>query len=69
MLMSFFVLMSIFDTVVSCSRTMFLNDPTSYYMQIFVMHSYVTVSPFVFLSTEKHIVNFLRSTGERVINV
>ncbi|XP_034368031.1 vomeronasal type-1 receptor 51-like [Arvicanthis niloticus] len=69
MLMSFFVLMSIFDSIVSCSRTMFLNDPTSYYIQIFVVHMYATVSPFVFMSTEKHIVNFLRSLCKRVINV
>ncbi|XP_031236784.1 vomeronasal type-1 receptor 48-like [Mastomys coucha] len=69
MLMRFFVLLSIFDTIVSCSRTMFLNDPTSYYMQIFVMHIYATVSPFVFMSIEKHITNFLRSMCEMVINV
>ncbi|XP_034368028.1 vomeronasal type-1 receptor 94-like [Arvicanthis niloticus] len=69
MLMSFFVLMSIFDSIVSCSRTMFLNDPTSYSIQLFVIHVYATVSPFVFMSSEKHIVNFLRSTCKRVINV
>ncbi|XP_031238390.1 LOW QUALITY PROTEIN: vomeronasal type-1 receptor A11-like [Mastomys coucha] len=69
MLMSFFVLMSIFDSIMSSSRTMFLNDPTSYSIQIFVMNIYATVSPFVFMSTEKHIVNFLRSMGERNINV
>ncbi|XP_032760969.1 vomeronasal type-1 receptor 94-like [Rattus rattus] len=69
MLMSFFVLMSIFDSIVSCSRTMFLNDPTSYNIQIFVMHIYATVSPFVFMSTEKHIVNFFMSMCVRVMNV
>ncbi|XP_034349368.1 vomeronasal type-1 receptor 51-like [Arvicanthis niloticus] len=69
MLMSFFVLMSIFDSIISCSRTMFLSDPTSYYIQIFVIHMYATVSPFVFMSSEKHIVNFLRSLCKRVINV
>ncbi|NP_001160233.1 vomeronasal 1 receptor 104 [Rattus norvegicus] len=69
MLMSFFVLMSIFDSIVSCSRTMFLNDPTSYNIQIFVMHIYATVSPFVFMSIEKHIVNFFRSMCVRVMNV
>ncbi|XP_034349436.1 vomeronasal type-1 receptor 51-like [Arvicanthis niloticus] len=61
MLMSFFVLMSILDSIVSCLRTMFLNDPTSYSIQLFVVHIYATVSPFVFMSTEKHIVNFLKS--------
>uniref|UniRef100_A0A8L2QL45 Vomeronasal type-1 receptor n=1 Tax=Rattus norvegicus TaxID=10116 RepID=A0A8L2QL45_RAT len=69
MLMSFFVLMSILDSIVSCSRTMFLYDPTSYAIQIFVSHIYATVSPFVFMSNEKHIVNFLRSLCKRVINV
>ncbi|XP_052028564.1 vomeronasal type-1 receptor 45-like isoform X2 [Apodemus sylvaticus] len=61
MLMCFFVLMCIFDSIVSCSRTMFLNDPTSYSIQIFVMHIYSIVSPFVFMSTERQIVNFLKS--------
>lgn len=60
MLMTFFVLMSILDSIVSCSRTMFLDDPTSYSIHIFGMHIYATVSPFVFMSTEKHIVNILR---------
>ncbi|XP_028637582.1 vomeronasal type-1 receptor 45-like [Grammomys surdaster] len=69
MLMSFFVLMSIFDSIVSCSRTMFFNDPTSYSIQIFLMHMYATVSPFVFMSSEKHIVNFLRSMCKKVINI
>ncbi|XP_028637587.1 vomeronasal type-1 receptor 45 [Grammomys surdaster] len=69
MLMSFFVLMSVFDSIVSCSRTMFLNDPTSYSIQLFVVHIYATVSPFVIMSNEKHIVNFLRSMCKRVINV
>ncbi|XP_034349054.1 vomeronasal type-1 receptor 51-like [Arvicanthis niloticus] len=69
MLMSFFVLMSIFDSIISCSRTMFLSDPTSYYMQLFLSHMYATVSSFVFMSTEKLIINFLRSMCKTVINV
>ncbi|XP_031239905.1 vomeronasal type-1 receptor 48-like [Mastomys coucha] len=69
MLMSFFVLMSIFDSIISCSRTMFLNDPTSYSIQIFVSHIYATVSPFVFMSTDKYIVNFLRSMCKMTSNV
>jgi vomeronasal1 receptor len=68
MLMSFFVLMTIYDIMVCCSRAMFLNDPTTYSIKLFIMHIYATVSPFVFMSTEKHIVNFLRSMGKRVIN-
>ncbi|XP_036032355.1 vomeronasal type-1 receptor 94-like [Onychomys torridus] len=70
MLMGFFVLMSLLDSIISCSRTMFLNDPTYYYIQFFVVNMYATISPFVFMSTEKHIVNLLRSMcPERVINV
>ncbi|XP_034368134.1 vomeronasal type-1 receptor A11-like [Arvicanthis niloticus] len=68
MLMSFFVLMSIFDSIVSCSRTMFLSDPTSYYIHIFVVHMYATVSPFVFMSSEMHIVNFLRSMCDKCLS-
>ncbi|CAH7167694.1 Vom1r94 [Phodopus roborovskii] len=68
-LLSFFVLMSILDSIISCSRTMFLKDPTSYYIQLFVVHIYATVSPFVFMSMEKHIGNLLRSMCERAINV
>ncbi|ERE66684.1 vomeronasal type-1 receptor [Cricetulus griseus] len=55
LLVGFFVLMSILDSIISCLRTMFLNDPTSYYIQLFVVHIYATVSPFVFMSTENHI--------------
>ena len=65
MLMSSFVLMSIFDSIVSSSRTMFLNDPTSYSIQNFVVHIYATISPFVFMSSEKQIVNFWRCMCER----
>ncbi|XP_052577314.1 vomeronasal type-1 receptor 94-like [Peromyscus californicus insignis] len=69
MLVSFFVLMSILDSIISCSRTMFLNDPTCHCIHLFVVHIYATISPFVFMSTEKHIGNLLRSVCERVINV
>ncbi|NP_444449.2 vomeronasal type-1 receptor 47 [Mus musculus] len=69
MLMTFFVLMSIFDSIVSSSRAMFLDDSTCYSIYIFVMHIYATVSPFVFMSTEKHLVNFFRSMCEWIINM
>nr|AAC52288.1 pheromone receptor VN2 [Rattus norvegicus] len=69
MLRSLFGLMSIFDSIASCSRTMYLNDPTSYSIQLLVVHIYATVSPFVFMITEKHIVNYLKSMYVRVLNV
>ncbi|KAL1764295.1 vomeronasal type 1 receptor A1, partial [Sigmodon hispidus] len=55
LLLSFFVMMSILDSIISCLKTMSQNDPTSYYIQLFVVHIYATVSPFVFMCTEKHI--------------
>ncbi|KAL1789896.1 vomeronasal type 1 receptor A1, partial [Sigmodon hispidus] len=61
LLLSFFVMMSILDGIFSCSRTMFLDEPTSYNIQHFVMHVYATISPFVFMCTEKHVGNLLRS--------
>ncbi|CAO2605873.1 Vomeronasal type-1 receptor 94 [Lemmus lemmus] len=69
LLLSFFVLMSILDSIISCSRTMFLDDPTFYCIQLFMVHIYATVSPFVFMSTEKHIGNPLRSMFKGVINI
>ncbi|XP_032761174.1 vomeronasal type-1 receptor 105 [Rattus rattus] len=69
MLMSLFVLMSVFDSIVSSSTTMYLNDPISYSIQLFMAHIYATVSPFVFIVTEKHIVNSLRSMCVKVMNV
>ncbi|KAL1764998.1 vomeronasal type 1 receptor A1, partial [Sigmodon hispidus] len=62
-LLSFFVLMSILDNIISCLRTMFLNDLTSFYIQLFVVHIYATVSPFAFMCTEKHIVGCVCATG------
>ncbi|XP_055459854.1 LOW QUALITY PROTEIN: vomeronasal type-1 receptor A11-like [Psammomys obesus] len=71
LLMSFFVLMSVLDGFISCSRTMYMNDATSYSIQFFVVHLYATVSPFVFTSTEKHVANFFRSMcgGHKCFNV
>ncbi|XP_041498402.1 vomeronasal type-1 receptor 94-like [Microtus oregoni] len=69
MLLSFFVLMSILDSIVSCSRTMFLDDSTFYCIQLLVGHIYATVSPLVFMSTKIYKGNLLRSMCERVINV
>ncbi|KAL1790241.1 vomeronasal type 1 receptor A1, partial [Sigmodon hispidus] len=58
-LLSFFVLMSILDGIISCLRTMFLNDATIYNIQLFVVHIYAVVSPFAFMCTEKHIDPFM----------
>ncbi|KAL1789629.1 vomeronasal type 1 receptor A1, partial [Sigmodon hispidus] len=63
-LLSFFALMSILEGMVSCLRTMFLSNSTSYYVHLFVAHIYATASPFVFMSTEKYIANL---TGDMTV--
>ncbi|XP_052577211.1 vomeronasal type-1 receptor 94-like [Peromyscus californicus insignis] len=69
MLMSFFVLISILDSFMSFSRHMFKDDLIFYCIQILVSHSYASVSPFVFISTEKDITRFLRSMCERIVTI
>ncbi|XP_017652500.1 vomeronasal type-1 receptor 94-like [Nannospalax galili] len=68
MIMRFFVVMSILDSNISYSRTVFDDNPIFYCIQILVSHSYATVSPSLFISTEKHVVNFLRFMCERAVN-
>ncbi|XP_052030259.1 vomeronasal type-1 receptor 53-like [Apodemus sylvaticus] len=69
LLMSFFVVFYILDIVVFQSRMMFKDDSIFYCVQIIVSHSYATVSPFVFICTEKCITKFLRSMCDRVVNI
>uniref|UniRef100_A0A8C6I4I8 Vomeronasal type-1 receptor n=1 Tax=Mus spicilegus TaxID=10103 RepID=A0A8C6I4I8_MUSSI len=69
LLMSFFVVFYIFDTVIFHSRMKFKDGSILYCVQIIVSHSYVTVSPFVFICTEKHIIKFLRSMCVRIANI
>ncbi|XP_052028572.1 vomeronasal type-1 receptor 52-like [Apodemus sylvaticus] len=59
MLMSFFLVMSIFDSIISYSRTIFQGNPSLYCVQILVSHSYAAVSPLLVLSNEKRIYNLL----------
>ncbi|KAL1790599.1 vomeronasal type 1 receptor B3, partial [Sigmodon hispidus] len=61
LLLSFFVVFYILDTVIFHTRLKFKDGSVLYCIQILVSHSYATVSPFVFISTEKRIINFLRS--------
>ncbi|XP_034368477.1 vomeronasal type-1 receptor 53-like [Arvicanthis niloticus] len=61
LLMSFFVVLYILETVVFYSRMKFKDGPILYCVQTIVSHSYATVSPFVFICTEKHIIKFLKS--------
>ncbi|XP_005383989.2 PREDICTED: vomeronasal type-1 receptor 48-like [Chinchilla lanigera] len=58
LLMCFFVVMTSFGTV-TYSRIVLNNNPIFYCIQILMAHGYATVSPLVFISTEKRIINFL----------
>ncbi|XP_021047159.1 vomeronasal type-1 receptor 44-like [Mus pahari] len=69
LLMSFFVVFYILSIVIFHSRMKFKDGPIFYFVQIIVSHSYATVSPFVFICTEKHIIKFLRSVFDRIKNI
>ncbi|XP_008853178.1 vomeronasal type-1 receptor 41-like [Nannospalax galili] len=59
LLMGFFVVLYILDIVIFYSRTKMKDDPVLNCVQILVSHCYATVSPFVFISTEKRIIHCL----------
>ncbi|KAM5279683.1 vomeronasal type-1 receptor 90-like [Ctenodactylus gundi] len=61
LLMSFFVIMYILDSTISSSRIMRYNDPTRLCVQMLLANGYATVSPLVFISTKKWVINFLKS--------
>ena len=67
LLLCFFVFMSILDRIMIFSRHMFKDDPIFYLILLLVSHSYASVSPFVFISTEKDIIGLLWSMCERTV--
>ncbi|XP_034349367.1 vomeronasal type-1 receptor 52-like [Arvicanthis niloticus] len=67
MLLSFFLVMSTFDSILSSSRTIFQENPTLYCIQILVAHSYASVSPLLLLSNEKRVTNLLISMYQRIV--
>nr|XP_004671762.1 vomeronasal type-1 receptor 94-like [Jaculus jaculus] len=67
-LMSFFVMMSAFDSVISYLRTL-TGDPIFHFILYLVAHSYATGSPLVILSTEKRFTNILRSMRLRIVSI
>ncbi|XP_060239338.1 vomeronasal type-1 receptor 44-like [Meriones unguiculatus] len=69
LLMSFFVFLYILDTVIFYTRMKFKDGSLFYCIQILVSHSYATVSPLVFICTEKHIIKFLRLVCDRKVNI
>ncbi|ERE73357.1 vomeronasal type-1 receptor 90-like [Cricetulus griseus] len=60
-LLSFFVVMYCLDCIAFSLRSMWNNDPTHHCVQMFVSSGYATLSPLVFISTEQHIINFLKT--------
>ncbi|KAM5279679.1 vomeronasal type-1 receptor 48-like [Ctenodactylus gundi] len=70
LLLSFFLVMTILDSIVSYTRILLDNNPILYCIRILMAHSYATVSPLVLIFTEKRIVNFLRSicAGQLICN-
>ncbi|XP_060239294.1 vomeronasal type-1 receptor 44-like [Meriones unguiculatus] len=68
-LMSFFVVLYILDSVIFHTRMKFKDGSLFYYIQILVSHGYATVSPLVFICTEKRITKFLRSLWDRKLNI
>ncbi|XP_051010635.1 LOW QUALITY PROTEIN: vomeronasal type-1 receptor 94-like [Acomys russatus] len=69
MLVSFFVVMSILDGIISYSRTTLNDHPIFYCIQILVAHSYAAFSPFVFISIEIRTINFSGSMCGRTGNI
>ncbi|NP_001160736.1 vomeronasal 1 receptor oryCunV1R1577 [Oryctolagus cuniculus] len=60
-LLSFFMVMSILESIFSASRLKMNDDPIFYCTHFIVANSYATVSPFVFLCTEKRIITCVKS--------
>ncbi|XP_031236780.1 vomeronasal type-1 receptor 53-like [Mastomys coucha] len=69
LLMSFFVVLYILDFIFFHSRMKFKDGSIFYCVQIIVSHSYATVSPFVFIFSEKRIIKFLVSMCDRQENI
>nr|XP_021486050.1 vomeronasal type-1 receptor 54-like [Meriones unguiculatus] len=66
-LMSFFVVMYTLDSIISYLRYP-SKDPIFYFIVILVCHSYATVSPFLVLSNEKHVIHIFKCYG-RTLNI
>uniref|UniRef100_A0A8C9QDF2 Vomeronasal type-1 receptor n=1 Tax=Spermophilus dauricus TaxID=99837 RepID=A0A8C9QDF2_SPEDA len=60
LLLGFFGLMYCLDCIFSSLRTMWKNDPVCRCIQMMVANGYATVSPLVFICTEKQSVTFLK---------
>ncbi|MBZ3884881.1 Vomeronasal type-1 receptor 90 [Sciurus carolinensis] len=69
LLMSFFVLLYSLDCIIFSSRIMWNNDPVCRSIQIMVSNGYATISPLVFICTEKQSVDFLKCLWGRRVNI
>nr|XP_021575884.1 LOW QUALITY PROTEIN: vomeronasal type-1 receptor 90-like [Ictidomys tridecemlineatus] len=63
--LGFFGLMYCLDCVVSSLRTMWKNDPVCRCIQMMVANGYATISPLVFICTEKQSVTFLKGLWQK----
>ncbi|XP_032761162.1 vomeronasal type-1 receptor 44-like [Rattus rattus] len=69
LLLIFFVVLYILENVVFYSRMKFKDCSIFFCFHIIVSHSYATVSPFVFICTEKRIIKFLRTMFDRIAHI
>ncbi|XP_052028573.1 vomeronasal type-1 receptor 40-like [Apodemus sylvaticus] len=69
LLMTFFVVLYILQHLVFHLRMMFKDGSIFYCVHIIACHSYSTVSPFVFICSDKRIIKFLRSVCGRIVNI
>ncbi|XP_032761164.1 vomeronasal type-1 receptor 97 [Rattus rattus] len=69
LLMSFFVVLYILENVVFYSRMTVKDGSVFYCVQIIVSHSYATISPFVFICTEKRIIKLWGSMSSRIVSI
>ncbi|KAG3255502.1 vomeronasal type-1 receptor 90-like [Ictidomys tridecemlineatus] len=68
LLLGFFSLMYSLVSIISSLRTMWKNDPDCHCIQMIVANGYATVSPLVFICTEKQSVAFGKACGRRIVN-
>lgn len=68
LLMSFFLVMSTLDGILSYSRTMSQGNPTLYCVQTLVDHGYATVGLLLVISNGKHRTDRLISMCEWMVN-
>ncbi|XP_005380502.1 PREDICTED: vomeronasal type-1 receptor 90-like [Chinchilla lanigera] len=70
LLMSFFIVMYILDSVIASTSEMLWNfDQIRHCVQLLVGNCYAAVSPLVLISTERRVIRFLDPCGGKIVNV